>query len=176
LQLDVHSLAQLPTDASGITLQAVLDLVSADWLEAFAAWLDAHKLPLLAALTVDGRVDWMPAHPYDANVRAAFQRHQTWDRGFGPSVGIAAAAHLAQCLRDRGYAVQIRPADWEIPASDASMISAMVDGTAHAALEAAVDARVDPNAVESWRRDRSRQVGSLSVTVGHLDLLAVPPT
>lgn len=174
MQLDVHSLARLPTDASGITLQAVLDLVSASWLDAFAGWLDAHRLPLLAALTVDGRVDWAPAHPHDAKVRAAFQLHQTWDRGFGPSVGIAAAEHLAQRLLDYGYDVQLRPADWEIPVTDSPMISAMVDGTAHAALEAAVAAGVEPGAVESWRRDRSGQLGALSVTVGHLDLLAVP--
>ncbi len=176
VQVDLHALDELPTDASGVTLQAVLDLVSGSWLDAFAAWLTQQRLPLLAALTVDGRVDWMPPHEHDAEVQAAFRHHQTWDRGFGPSVGVAAAAYLAEILLSSGYSVQLSEADWEIPAHDAAMVSALVDGTAHAALEAAASAGVDPVAVEAWRHARAGQVGDLAVTVGHLDLLAVPNT
>jgi hypothetical protein len=175
VQLDVHDLDSLPSDVSAVTLQALLDLVSDEWLVAFADWLSERKLPLLAALTVDGRVNWEPAHPEDAAVARAFQFHQTWDRGFGASVGIAAAPRLAELLTERGYRVELRSADWDIPATAEAMVSAMVDGTQHAAQEAASAAGIDPAVVESWAQDRRGVAGALRLTVGHQDLLALPP-
>ena len=174
LQMDVHDLEALPTTVSAVTLQAVLDLASEAWLHAFAEWLSAHRLPLLAALTVDGRVGWSPAHPNDADVATAFRHHQTWDRGFGPSLGVASAHHLAGLLRDRGYRVRLHEADWAIPATDTAMVSAMIDGMAHAAQEAAASAGFSPSMVASWAAERTDQLGAVSLTVGHVDLLAVP--
>jgi len=175
VQLDVHDLDALPTEVSAVTLQALLDLVSDEWLVAFADWLSQRKLPLLAALTVDGRVSWEPAHPADADVARAFQFHQTWDRGFGASVGVAAAPRLAELLTERGYRVEMRSADWDIPATAEAMVSAMVDGTQHAAQEAASAAGIDPSVVEAWAQDRRSEAGALRLTVGHQDLLALPP-
>lgn len=159
-----------PCDA--VVTQALLDLVSEPWLDGLADWLQARQVPFLGALSVDGRVHWHPAHPLDAGVQAAFRAHQQLDRGFGASPGPQAAPLLAAKLRARGFGVALAPADWQIPAEATAMLAFMVDGTA----EAARITHPDPDRVDTWHAQRSRDVaaGRVSLTVGHQDLLAWP--
>ena len=174
LRHDLHALEDLSFDADGVSTQALLDLVSEDWLERFADWLAAKRVPLLAALSVNGHVEWAPSLPSDEQVSAAFQHHQTWDRGFGPSVGVQSAARLATMLSERGFDVERSEAVWSIPAEDGAMVSAMVEGTAHAAEDAAMGIGVEPELIAQWRETRRQQIGALSLHVGHFDLLAIP--
>jgi len=152
-------------DADAWHCQALLDLVSWSWLDASVARLTARPRPLLAALSVDGRVCFDPVDPDDDSVLAAFRAHQRLDRGFGPSPGTQAAAALGAGLARAGWDVRVEPADWAIPASDAAMVRVMVDGIA----EAAAHTHADPAAVERWR---ARRGGGL--VVGHVDLFAIP--
>lgn len=164
-----HDLREgLPPAVDGWHTQALLDLVSHDWLEAFGAAVLAAGRPLLASLTVDGRVHWSPEDPDDASVQAAFRAHQRLDRGFGPSPGPEAAQQLAAQLRAGGMAVTLVEADWAIPAHDIAMIGAMIDGT----HEAARVCHADPSSVDAWRA--RRHGAGVSLQVGHLDLLALP--
>jgi len=165
---DVAALRALP-EVDGLQAQALLDLVSWDWLDAFVPWLCDRAVPLLAALTVDGRVDWAPEDPHDAEVQAAFRAHQALDRGFGASPGPRAAGELAQRLEACGWSVQMAEADWQIPASDDDMVRAMLDGTA----EAARVTHADPSVVDAWLARRHGAPPSLRV--GHVDMFAVPP-
>ncbi|MBX2801107.1 MAG: hypothetical protein KTR31_25730 [Myxococcales bacterium] len=170
-----HDLRQLPSldlDVQAVSCQALLDLVDVGFLIELADWLAQRQLPLLAALTVDGRVDWLPADPADAEVGAAFRIHQLTDRGFGASPGTRAAAITADLLTVRGYAVQTASADWQIPSTATDMLVAMIDGTAHAAAEI----HPHPEVVEAWRQRRLEVArrGQLSLMVGHTDLLALP--
>ena len=174
LQHDLHALEDLPFDAHGVSTQALLDLVSEDWLERFADWLAARRVPLLAALSVNGRVEWTPPMASDEKVSAAFRHHQTWDRGFGHSVGVESAERLAGMLSDRGFEVERSETVWHIPAEDNAMVRAMVEGTAHAAEDAAAGIGVAPELIAEWRETRRSQIGTLSLQVGHFDLLAIP--
>ncbi|MEZ4237498.1 MAG: hypothetical protein R3F59_15400 [Myxococcota bacterium] len=163
--LDLRAPADWP-DADAVTTQALLDLVD----EAFLADLDRRLglRPLLAALSVDGRVHWHPSDPDDGLVQAAFRAHQRTDRGFGPSPGVLAATWLAARLRARDtHRVWLSEADWRIPADDRAMVEEMATGIAHAAAEVGDAARV-----AAWRERRLAQPAAL--TVGHLDLLALP--
>ena len=49
-----------------VTASALLDLVSADWLDRLARKIVARGLLFYAALTYDGRVTFEPADPFDA--------------------------------------------------------------------------------------------------------------
>ncbi|MEQ1507582.1 MAG: class I SAM-dependent methyltransferase [Myxococcota bacterium] len=153
-------------DGDATVTQAVLDLVDTAFLERLA-----ERVPLLAALTVDGRLGWHPSDPDDAFVHRAFRAHQLGDRGFGASPGPHAAAWLAGRLAAAGHRTSLREADW---ASDPAMTAAMIDGIAHAAAE--ID---DPDRVRAWvdRRRSAAAVAGGALSVGHLDLLAVaePP-
>ncbi len=78
-----------------VTASALLDLVSADWLERLARAIGKHRLPLYAALTYDGQVTFEPADPFDPEMIRAFNRHQRGDKGFGPALGPTAAEAVA---------------------------------------------------------------------------------
>ena len=82
-QHDLRDLGGLDVSVHGVTTQALLDLVSHDWLVQLADWLADRRIPLLAALSVDGRVDWTPHDPRDKFTMRFVPL--TWDRGFGPS-------------------------------------------------------------------------------------------
>ena len=88
---DLRDPRSLTVEADLLSTQALLDLVSEEWLIGLTEWLAARRVPFVAALTVDGRVSWLPEAPLDAEVQAAFRAHQLTDRGFGTSPGPRAA-------------------------------------------------------------------------------------
>jgi hypothetical protein len=172
-----HDLAgdwsSLAAPIDGVAAAAFFDLVSAAWLGGFARWLAQARLPLLAALTVDGRRDWLPRAPEDGVVAAAFRRHQKRDKGFGPALGASAADALAQRLAAEGFAIAEQPSDWRIGASARELLAALVAGEAAAARAA------DPasaQAIARWaeRRRGAAAANKLSLVIGHRDLLALP--
>ncbi|MGH8620138.1 MAG: hypothetical protein ACREUW_20805, partial [Burkholderiales bacterium] len=169
-----HALEQIDaTDCDGVTTTAFLDLVSAAWLDRLGAWLARSKLPLLATLSVDGRRLWRPALPADAHLLAAFQRHQTGDKGFGPALGGTAVDALAQRLAAQAYDVKTIRSDWQVGAADRDLLQQMVAESAAVATETEPAHAAD---FAAWSATRSAQIaaGALALAVGHLDLLAVP--
>jgi hypothetical protein len=172
---DLQDVDGLPSDVDGVTTQALLDLVSEDWLNRFAQWLVCHQLPLLAALSVDGRMEWTHEDTLDERVKKAFQTHQTWDRGFGSSPGILAVPHLVSMLESAGFSAEYVRTDWLIEPDDQDMMVSMINGIAGAAKEAARAIDMHPDDVENWRHRRLSQLGELGLRIGHLDLLALPP-
>jgi hypothetical protein len=166
-----HEIAGMPLSVHGVTCAALLDLVSLPWLEALADRVAAARIPFLAALSVDGRRDWQPAHSDDAAIARAFVRHQRGDKGFGPALGPDASAEAERLFRARGHRVTVAAGEWRLDGADAPMLATLVDGTAEAAGEA------DPAlTVARWRADRHAALerGELRVTIGHVDILAEP--
>jgi hypothetical protein len=157
----------------GIAAAAFFDLVSVAWTEHLVDWLARCRLPLLAALTVDGRRLWLPAAPEDAIVGAAFRRHQKSDKGFGPALGGDAADFLAAACAAKGFSIFEMRSDWRLDAAASDLLVELVIGEAEAARKAAPE-QVGPIAAwEARRRDEARS-GALSLTIGHRDLLALP--
>lgn len=165
INLDDPNLSWPETDA--VTTQALLDLVGVSWLERLAQHLINGHRPLLAALSVDGRVSFHPSHPDDDLVMRLFRRHQLTSRGFGPSLGPHAAPWLAGRLSAAGFSVTLDEADWQIPGADVAMVHAMVEGIARAAAEIS-----NSDAIRQWAVQRSHDTSH--ITVGHLDLVAIP--
>lgn len=157
--------------AHGVTASALLDLVSETWLARLAARLAATKIPFLAALNVDGRRAWQPAHRDDALVDRLFARHQRGDKGFGAALGPAAAEAAAALFRGHGYAVATMASDWRLEPGDDAMLEIMIDGAADAAGE--IDAEAHSH-IDHWRAERhaARAGGTLRLAVGHVDILA----
>jgi hypothetical protein len=162
-RLDLATELEAIGDADAATCSALLDLVSADWLERFVRWLGGR--PLLAALSVDGRVRFVPEDAEDGIVLAAFAADQRRDKGFGPALGATAAAHLPTLLRGAGYRVAIARSDWKLGPHDAGMLHAMIDGFA---------ARAPACPAWAARRRAAAKAGELRLLVGHVDLLALP--
>lgn len=155
-----------------ITASALLDLVSAPWLEAFVAACRTTPALLHFALTVDGRIAWSPADPDDEAVLAAFRRHQRRDKGFGPALGPEAAQALERRLQRAGYRLRTARSDWQLDETHGALQEALLTGQAEAAHEAAPSLDV-----EGWYERRLARIadGRSRVRVGHRDHLAWRP-
>ncbi|MED5370646.1 MAG: methyltransferase domain-containing protein [Myxococcota bacterium] len=151
-------------DCDLVVTTALLDLVDAGFVDALVAWLAGR--PLLASLTVDGRIEWTPSDPRDSAVHAAFRAHQLLDRGFGPSLGVGASEYLRDRLVEAGYQVEMLPTTWQIPASDGPMLAEMARGIAQAAGECGAE-------VDGWLADKLAAIarGEVALAVGHWDVL-----
>lgn len=152
----------LADEADAITASALIDLVSATWLDELVQL--ARGRVIYVALSYNGHEDWSPNHPHDDEIFAAFQAHQRGDKGFGPSLGPDAVAYFEKALKAAGYVVEIAPSPWVLQSSP--LMNALASGVAGAAIEAGVDTK---NA-EEWLQARR---DSTSCSVGHVDLLAI---
>lgn len=156
-------------DAQLITAAALLDLVSASWLEALLERVRKADAAMFFALSVDGRVSWEPAVEEDEAVHRLFAAHQRRDKGFGPALGGEAPSVAAARLDAAGYGVASSRSDWHI--EDMAMLQAMVEGMATAALEQVPGARTF---IEAWHAQRLLSLPRSGLHVGHVDLLALP--
>jgi SAM-dependent methyltransferase len=161
--------AALKGAADLVTAAALLDLVSAAWIERFAEALARRRAVFFTALTYDGHETWSPPHPLDDAVLAAFLRHQEGDKGFGPAAGPAASRILAEALAARGYRVLTGQSAWELSRpADAALIGELAAGIAAAVRETGL---VPADGLEGWLASRA---SGAACTIGHVDLLAVP--
>jgi hypothetical protein len=155
-----------------MTMSALLDLVSAAWLERLAVEAAARRLPVYAALTYDGRIAFEPSDAYDARIVAAVNAHQRRDKGFGPALGPTAARTAIEQFERVSYAVQSGTSDWLLAPEHGAIQVEMLGGFA------AVAGEMDLPSVEvdAWltRRGNLVAAGGSSLRVGHVDLFAQP--
>jgi len=156
-----------------VAATALLDLVSAEWLDRLVMECAARRLPLYAALSYDGRVALVPADPLDAAVIAAFDRHQRTDKGFGAALGPRAAATLVARSHGLGYAVTHGRSDWVLGPADGEVQVAVLTGWQAAAREVG---ELAPGDLDAWlaRRREAVDGGRSSLRIGHRDVFARP--
>jgi hypothetical protein len=156
-----------------VTASALLDLVSAEWLDRFAVESAARRLPVYAALIHNGEITLEPADVGDAGVIAAVRAHLRRDKGFGPALGAAAADAATRRFERLGYAVTRGPSDWSLQPADRELQIAVLGAWAGAAW----DERAMPLAdVLGWLTQRRDLVaaGRSTMRLGHDDLFAQP--
>lgn len=158
-----------PQHCDLVTASALFDLTSAAWIERLVDALAAQRLPLLSTLTYDGVMRFAPAHPLDAAVLAAFNRHQQTDKGFGPAAGPDAAALLAKQLAKAGYRVTEGASPWRLGPATAPLRAAFLQGVVEAVGETGLMAEA---ALRDWTA--LRQAEDTQIEVGHQDLFATP--
>jgi hypothetical protein len=123
---------------------------------------------------VDGRDLWLPRHPGDGAVRAAFQRDQRRDKGLGPALGNDAADVALQLLAARGFETRAAASDWRIPRDRRSITGRFARMTARSAHRAVPAQAKEITAWTSARLGQAQRV-QLSIRIGHRDILAFPP-
>lgn len=156
-----------------VTASALLDLVSADWLDRLVTEVAARRLPFYAALNYDGRVLFDPVDPLDPVVVAGVNAHQQTDKGFGPALGPRAAEAAIAAFQAAGYAVVHGRSDWQLLPRDHDIQRDMLAGWAGAAREIGAVSLPDAAAWLTRRRDLLA-AGRSTVTVGHVDMFARP--
>lgn len=168
---DLADLAAVELPVEGlVTAAALLDLVSRGWLDTLALRCRAARAAVSLALTYDGRTTVTPAEPEDAAVLALFNRHQLFDKGFGPALGMRAATAVEAAFEAHGYELRVATSDWLIGPEHRAFQLALLDGWLAAALEIAPESRL---ALTSWLQRRRAHVlaGRSEVRVGHVDLV-----
>lgn len=153
-----------------LTCAALLDLLDAAQLGALAEALGRRGVVGLFSLSVDGTASFDPPHPTDAALTAAFNDHQRRDGLMGPD----AAAHLAGQCRSKGLVVDEAATPWRLDASDGPLLERLLRERVAAASEAKPELARE---FAAWLRARERQIaaGSLTVEIGHIDLLVTHP-
>jgi hypothetical protein len=162
----------LAEDTDLVTTSALLDLVSAEWLDRLVSILAISERPLYAALSYDGRVSLSPATIHDGVIIAAVNLHQRTDKGFGPALGPTAATSAPDRLRAQDFIVEEGRADWSFAPSDRAIQEEMLIGWASAAGEMGAA----PGLIDEWLTERRDHVamGRSQMLVGHLDFFAIP--
>jgi SAM-dependent methyltransferase len=154
-----------------VTTSALLDLVSADWLNALVRQLAARRLPLYAALTYDGFMQFTPDHPLDDEAVVLFNQHQTRNKGLGDALGPQAVEAASERLRLDGAMVTAGRSDWRLEPHGAALQRAFLEGMAAAVRETGGLAGADLDDWQRFRLQSAAQSASI-IQVGHVDLFA----
>ncbi|WP_411142704.1 class I SAM-dependent methyltransferase [Streptomyces sp. x-80] len=173
-QGDVTQLRAADLDGvSLVTASALLDLLTADEVDAFATACVRARCPALLALSVVGRVGLDPADPLDTELTAAFNAHQRRVHGSRHLLGPDAADAAARVFRLRGAQVWSRPSPWRLGAGQEVLLRRWLTEWVAAAVEQRPE--LGPRADAYLRRRlRSCTAGGLRAVVHHSDLLALP--
>lgn len=156
-----------------LTASALLDMMTADELGRLLDTCSAARCPVLVTLSVVGRVALVPEDPLDAAVTAAFNAHQRRTHGSGRLLGPDAAQAAVEGLTRRGHRVLVRASPWRLGPDRSALATEWFTGWLGAACEQRPDL-VEAARAYARRRLREAAAGSLTVTVEHLDLLALP--
>ena len=171
LHRDLEAALDGPIDL--VTTSALLDLVSEPWLDRLVIEIAARSIPFYAALSYDGRTKFDPPDPLDAAIAAALNLHQRTDKGFGPSLGPAAAAFAIARFEGLGYSVVHGTSDWVMGPEDFDIQTEILDGWASAAHEVGAVSLADTTAWLTGRRG-AVAAGLSLLSVGHVDFFAMP--
>lgn len=168
---DVGDLPRLLSEepAHVVTCQALLDVLTADDVDALLAAALASDTAVLFSLSVSGDVRLVPRHRDDDLVCDAFDAHQRRAGRLGPDAG----TYAAKVLREHGYRVSVAAAPWQLGAAESALALEWLHGYAAAALE---QQPADADRIGRWRhsRETAARAGDLRVEVGHIDVLGLP--
>ncbi|MFI7584623.1 class I SAM-dependent methyltransferase [Kocuria sp. M1N1S27] len=165
-------LAQHPASRRLVTCSALLDLLTREQVRELARVLAEEGVPALLALTVDGEVLLDPPHHLDPSVLGAFEDHQHR----GELAGTDGVRLAVEALQERGMTVDVTPTPWWV--SDQEWARPLLDRFLADRADAAVEHRPDLTAeAHAWLRTRLVDCarGRLRATVGHADVLGLPP-
>ena len=166
---DLSSASELFLDRRLVTASALLDLVSAQWVESLASECRVTGAAGLFALTYDGRIHCSPEEPGDEEIRQLVNEHQRHDKGFGPALGPTACAVAAECFGALGYSVEREASDWHLEPDAGDLQRQLIAGWSRAAVQMAPDRSVF---IREWTDRRLAHVldGHSRLVVGHEDL------
>ena len=158
--------------ATLVTASALLDLLTWDELDVLIHACTAAGCPVLFALSVTGRVQLLPADPFDARISAAFDAHQRRLTPRGRLLGPDAVEAAVEGFRRLGAEVVVRPSPWRLGAAQSDLLAEWLAGWVDAACEQEPELARDADLYRR-RRLREAEAGVLGVTVGHADLLVL---
>ncbi len=169
-ELDEVAAAQLRDDVPIlVTCSAVLDVLTTAQVESLCQRIAETGVTALFSLSVTGRVDITPGMSLDDRIDAIFNAHQQRDGLAGPGATSVARGVLLAA----GFDVEVIATPWELGPHDAVLAERYLKDRVASAVEH------DPSLAKSsraWLSSRLQELreGTLTVRVGHEDLVAIP--
>jgi hypothetical protein len=151
-----------------VTCSALLDVLTADEMDRIAAALAGSRTPALFTLSVVGEVAFDPPDELDGAVAAGFDEHQRRTTGGRRLLGPDAPPVAAALLTRHGGRVTTRPTPWRLGRDRRALAAEWLRGWAGAAAEQRPEL---PVSAYLRRRLAAVEAGSVTITVGHEDLL-----
>lgn len=148
-----------------VTCSALLDLLTADEVNALAAASVEAHVPALFTLSVAGRVELDPAEPLDAAFQDAFNAHQRRVVDGRRLLGPDAPAVAEEAFRALGATVHTAPSPWRTHGD--ALQAEWLTGWVGAAVE-------QEPALAAEAAEYLRRRSTASAVVHHVDLLAIP--
>ncbi len=164
-------LADCMAGAHLITASALLDLVSARWLETLAVQCQRQGCAVLITISYNGQFSIDPPLADDQWIREQVNAHQRGEKTLGRALGPDALDCAAPLFKAVGFQVWRAPSDWQLSPRDAPLQAALIEGWAEAARQQAPD---EADRVDAWLQLRRRQGPARRLRVGHEDFLALP--
>ncbi|MFJ4848542.1 methyltransferase domain-containing protein [Streptomyces sp. NPDC088733] len=156
-----------------VTASALLDLLTADEVDALAAACTGAGCPALLTLSVVGRVTLDPADPLDHEIAEAFDEHQRRESDGRSLLGPDAVAAATEAFERHGATVLSGPSPWRLGPDESALTAEWLRGWVGAAVEQrpGLSARA-----EGYLRRRldTCAAGGLRAEIGHTDLLVLP--
>ncbi len=162
--------APLIAGADLVTAAALFDLVSGPVITQLADAVAAAGQIFYTVLTYDGIAAFLPEHPLDQVMRAAFNRHQQTDKGFGPAAGPRASEALAAAFTTRGYRVVRGKSPWVLDRTFDRLRRDLDQGWANAVRDTG---QVPARDIDAWLAHRLSAIDAVTI-IGHEDVLALP--
>jgi SAM-dependent methyltransferase len=165
-----------PTDLAGadlITASALLDMLTAEELRRFVDTCATGGCPVLVTLSVVGRADIAPSNRLDQKVTDAFNAHQRRCTTGGRLLGPDAARAAVDAFQELGLQVLVRPSPWRLGPGHSVLAAQWFTGWLGAACEHAPELTAMTRPYATQRLSQAAQ-GTLTVTLHHQDLLALP--
>lgn len=166
--------SQIPRETRLITASALIDLMSASWLEALAAVAARQYAGVFITLTYDGRFALSPADEDDHWIQQTVNAHQHGIKGTDPAMGPDATDYLKAQLEAHGYRVSVASSPWRLTPGQAPLQVALLKGWQRAVLE---QVPAERERAVRWFDRRTAQAAeqALDIRVDHQDLFAWPP-
>ena len=154
-----------------VTCSAFLDVLTVQQVQDLCAFVVQSGAAALFSLTVDGTVNLHPAMEQDSVITAAFNSHQVRHGLAGPSATEVASDALGRA----GCIVHLVRTPWILGPADAPLAKRYLSERIAAVIEQDTSLT---EVAEQWLDTRMSQLldGALTVKVGHLDLVALPPS
>ncbi len=165
-----------------VAASALLDLLTAEEVDALADACTAAGCPALLTLSVTGSVGFFPAEPLDSVFGAAFDAHQrrtvVSESGSRRLLGPDAGATAEHAFAKRGAVTEVRSSPWRLgPGWAGREWAALTEEWLRGWIAAACAQQPGLAAFAAdylHRRISASAAGELRVVVGHLDMLALP--
>ena len=155
-----------------ISYSAALDLMSKSSIDICLSRIE-HDHILFLSLCFDGKVRWKLSHPYDRYIMSYFNKHQSYDKGFGKALGYKSIDYVNKRANELGYKIKIADSSWIIQNKSSDDIVFLKRYVSDIKTSLFHMEGIDKSMLRRWYNDKIDSIKNktINLQVGHKDLL-----